>query len=243
MVRYLLILIYCTFLHAYNYQILDPSFSFIFETDSIIVGQDSIGSFEGTLYNLSENEIDLEIARLINFSNTGWSSSICIDAICYNQSIDNISVSLAIGDSIKCGVLAWTNGIGSDYIQLKLIDSYNTNNNMLVNINFLALYAVTIDNDSLNANTIKILSCYPNPFNSSILFKYKIRNRSHASLDIYDAIGQKVKSLFEGVLEAGNHVTKWDGNNGFNKPLPSGVYFLRMQSGEFNMIKKITLIK
>ena len=241
--RYLFILIYGSFLYANNNQILDSSFSFIFETDIIIVGQDSIGSFEGTLYNLSENEIDLDIARLNNFLNTDWSSSICIDAICYNQSVDSISFSIAAGDSTKCGVLAWTNGIGSDSIQLKLIESNNTNNYMLVNINFLAQYAVSIDNDFLNTNTIKILSCYPNPFNQSILLKYKIEERNHVRLIIYDALGKKVKSLVEEVQEAGNYYTKWDGNNKFNQPLPSGAYFLMMHLGESHLIKKITLIK
>ena len=240
---YLFILIYSSFLYANNNQILDSSFSFIFDTDSIIVGQDLIGSFEGTLYNLSENEIDLEIARLINFSNTDCSSSICIDSICYNQSIDSISVSIAAGDSTKCGILAWTNGIGSDYIQLKLIESANTNNNILVNINFLAQYAVSIDNDCLNSNTIKILSCYPNPFNPSILFKYKIEKRNYVRLDIYNVLGKKVKSLVEEVQEAGIYYKEWDGNNGFNKPSPSGAYFLKMQSGEYHLIKKVTLIK
>ena len=126
---YLFILIYGSFLYANGNQILDSSFSFIFETDSIIVGQDSIGSFEGTLYNLSENEIDLEIARLINFSNTDWTSSICIDSTCYSQSIDSVTISIAAGDSTTCGVLAWTNGIGSDYLQLKLIDHNKQNTN------------------------------------------------------------------------------------------------------------------
>ena len=240
---YLLILIYGSFLYANNNQILNSSISFIFETDSIIVGQDSIGSFEGTLYNLSEYEIDLEIARLINFSNPDWSSSICIDAICYNQSIDSISLSIAAGDSTKCGVLAWTNGMGSDSIQLKLIESDNTNNSMLVNINFLAQYDLSINHEYPNANTIKILSCYPNPFNPSILLKYKIGNRNYVQLDIYNILGKKVKSLVDEVHEVGNYYTKWDGNNRFNKPLPSGAYFLRMQSGEYHLIKKVTLIK
>ena len=232
-----------SFLHANNNQILDSSFSFIFDSDSIIVGQDSVGLFEGTLYNLSNNEINIEVARLIDFTNEDWNSSICIDSTCYSQSIDSLSVSITAGDSTTCGVLAWTNGIGSDSIQLRLIESDNTSNNILVNINFLAQYAVSIDNDSLNSNTIKILSCYPNPFNPSILFKYKIEKRNHVRLDIYNVLGKKVKSLVEEVQEAGNYYTKWNGNNGFNKPLPSGAYFLSMQSGEYHMIKKITLIK
>ena len=232
-----------SFIHANSNQILDSSFSFIFDSDSIIVGQDSVGLFEGTLYNLSNNEINIEVARLIDFTNEDWNSSICIDSTCYSQSIDSLSVSITAGDSTKCGVLAWTNGIGSDSIQLILIESDNTSNNILVNINFLAQYAVSIDNDSLNSNIIKILSCYPNPFNPSILFKYKIEKRNHVRLDIYNLLGKKVKSLVEEVQEAGNYYTKWDGNNGFNKPLPTGVYFLMMQSGEYHLIKKVTLIK
>ena len=241
--RYLFIFIYVSFLFANNNQILNSSFSFIFETDSITVGQDSIGSFGGTLYNLSEDEIDLEIARLINFSITGWSSSICIDEVCYNQSIDSIPVSIAAGDSTKCGVLAWTNGVGSDSIQLKVLDPFNISNNILVNINFLAQYDLNIDHGYLNANTTKVLSCFPNPFNPSILLEYKIGERNHVRLDVYNVLGKKVKSLVEEVQEAGNYYTKWDGNNAFNKPLPSGAYFLRMQSGEYYVIKKITLLK
>jgi len=232
-----------SFLNANNNQILDSSFSFIFDSDSIIVGQDSVGLFEGTLYNLSNNEINIEVARLIDFTNEDWNSSICIDSTCYSQSIDSISVSITAGDSTKCGVLAWTNGIGSDSIQLRLIESDNTRNNILININFLAQYVVSIDNDSLNSNTIKILSCYPNPFNPSILFKYKIEKRNYVRLDIYNVLGKKVKSLVEGFQEAGNYYTKWDGKNGFNKPLPSSAYFLRMQLGEYHLIKKVTLIK
>ena len=230
-------------LHANNNRILDSSFSFIFDSDSIIVAQDSVGLFEGTLYNLSNDEINIEVARLIDFTNEDWNSSICIDSTCYSQLIDSLSVSITAGDSTKCGVLAWTNGMGSDSIQLRLIESDNTSNNILVNINFLAQYAVSIDNDSLNSNTIKILSCYPNPFNPLILFKYKIEKRNHVRLDIYNVLGKKVKSLVEEFQEAGNYYTKWDGKNEYNRPLPSGAYFLSMQSGEHHIIKKITLIK
>ena len=113
-----------SFLHANNNQILDSSFSFIFDSDSIIVGQDSVGLFEGTLYNLSNNEINIEVARLIDFTNEDWNSSICIDSTCYSQSIDSVTVSIAAGDSTTCGVLAWTSGVGSDYIQLKIVELF-----------------------------------------------------------------------------------------------------------------------
>ena len=162
---------------------------------------------------------------------------------CYNQSVDSVTASIAAGDSITCGVLAWTSGVGSDYIQIKIVELFNISNNISVNINFLAQYDLKIDNEYPNANNIKILSCFPNPFNPSILLEYKVVKRNHVRLDVYNILGKKVKSLVEEVHENGNHYTKWDGNNGFNKPVPSGAYFLSMQSGEYLIIKKITLIK
>ena len=52
-----------------------------------------------------------------------------------------------------------------------------------------------------------------------------------------------MKSLVEEVQKVWNYYTKWDGNNRFKQPLPSGAYFLRMQSNEHHLIKKVTLIK
>ena len=232
-----------SFLYTNNNQILDSSFSFIFDSDSINVGQDSVGLFEGTLYNLSNNEINIEVARLIDFTNQDWSSSICIDSTCYSQSIDSVTVSIAAGDSTTCGVLAWTNGVGSDHIQLKIVELFNISNNISVNIDFLTQYDLNIDDEYPIANNIDILSCFPNPFNPSILLEYKIGKRNCVRLDVYNILGKKVKSLVEEIQEAGNYYTKWDGNNRFNQPLPSGAYFLKIQSGEDHMIKKITMIK
>ena len=232
-----------SFLHANNNQILDSSFSFTFDSDTIIVGPDSVGLFEGILYNHSNNEINIKVARLIDFTNEDWNSSICIDSICYSQSIDSVIVSIAEGDSTTCGVLAWTNGVGSDHIQLKIVELFNISNNISVNINFLTQTDLNIDDKYPVANSIDILSCFPNPFNPSILLEYKIEKRNHVQLDVYNILGKNVKSLVKEVQEAGNYNTKWDGNNRFNKQLPSGAYFLKIQSGEYYMIKKITLIK
>ncbi len=232
-----------SFIYANNNQILDSSFSFIFDSDSIIVGQDSVGLFEGRLHNLSNNEINIEVVRLIDFTNEDWNSSICIDSTCYNQSIDSVTVSIAAGGSITCGVLAWTSGVGSDNIILKIVELFNLSNNISVNINFLAQYDLNMDDEYPNGNNVKILSCFPNPFNPSILLKYKIGKRNNVRLDVYNILGKKVKSLVEEVQESGNYYIKWNGNDGVNKPLPSGAYFLKIQSGEYHMIKKITLLR
>ena len=53
---YVLILILFSYSFAFDDHVLDQTFSFMFETDSIIIGQDSIGLFEGILYNNLKNK-------------------------------------------------------------------------------------------------------------------------------------------------------------------------------------------
>ena len=56
------------------------------------------------LYNHSNSDIALGIVRTMDFNNEGWSSSMCIDALCYNQTIDSISVFVPIGQSTMLSV-------------------------------------------------------------------------------------------------------------------------------------------
>ena len=241
--KYVLILILFSYSFAYDDQVLDPTFSFIFETDSIIIGQDSIGLFEGKLYNNSINDITIGVIRTINFTIEDWNSSICIDAVCYNQSIDSISVLIAAGDSTICGVFASTNGVGSDEIQLKLFELSDLSNSVLVDINFSVQYEVSIDNENLHANSIEIISCYPNPFNPYITLSYKIEKKDYVYLGIYNLLGEKVRSLVANFKEPGYHFVKWNGKDELNKHVSSGTYFLVLEVEGAHLTKNITVIK
>ena len=240
--KYLLIFIFTSYLFAYN-KVLDPPFSFIFESDSIIIGNDSVGSFEGILHNNSINDISIGVVRTINFVSEDWISSICIDAVCYNQSIDSISVLIAAGQSTICGVFASTNGVGSDEIQLKLFELSDQNNSMLVDINFAVQYDVSIDNENLHANSIEIISCYPNPFNPYITLTYKIEKNDYVDLVIYNLLGEKVRSLVSDFNESGNYFVKWNGKNEFNERVASGAYIFALKVDGTYLTKKVTFIK
>ena len=241
--KYVLILILFSYSFAFDDQALDQTFSFIFETDSIIIGQDSIGLFEGKLYNNSINDITIGVIRTINFVSENWISSICIDAVCYNQSIDSISVLIAAGDSTICGVFASTNGVGSDEIQLKLFELSDLSNSVLVDINFSVQYEVSIDNENLHANSVEIISCYPNPFNPYITLSYKIEKKNYVHLGIYNLLGEKVRSLVANFKEPGYHFVKWNGKDELNKLVASGPYFLVLEVEGTYIIKNITFIK
>ena len=68
-----------------------------------------------------------------------------------------------------------------------------------------------------------LLQNYPNPFNPSTMIKYDISKPARVRLDIYNALGQSVKSVDEGMQAPGEYNNFFNGSN-----LPSGVYFYRL---------------
>jgi len=84
---------------------------------------------------------------------------------------------------------------------------------------------------------------YPNPFNPNTTIKFALPVASEVELNIYNILGQKVKSLVGGHLEAGYYSLVWDGTNSGGVAVASGVYFYRIKAGEFTQSKKMILIK
>lgn len=79
---------------------------------------------------------------------------------------------------------------------------------------------------------------YPNPFNPSTMISYSIPEAGFVSLKLYDVLGNEIKSLVNAQQEAGQYEFAFDAS-GF----ASGVYYYRLQSGEFTSTKKLMLMK
>jgi len=84
---------------------------------------------------------------------------------------------------------------------------------------------------------------YPNPFNPSTVLEYEIPQNGWVSLEIYNVLGQKVRQLLADHLERGHHRITWDGKDDNGEDLANGVYFYRLQAGEFTETKKMILLK
>ena len=79
---------------------------------------------------------------------------------------------------------------------------------------------------------------YPNPFNSKTLIRYNLPEASEVTISIYDILGRKVETLVQGEQPAGYYQVVWDGKN-----QSSGMYFYRIQAGEYAETRKMVLIK
>ena len=79
---------------------------------------------------------------------------------------------------------------------------------------------------------------YPNPFNPTTTIRYSLPRRAHVTLSVFNTLGQQVAQLINGERAAGNHEVQFSPSG-----LASGVYFYRIQSGEFVETRKLVLLR
>jgi hypothetical protein len=79
---------------------------------------------------------------------------------------------------------------------------------------------------------------YPNPFNPTTTIKYDLPIDAHVTLKLYDVLGREVLTLVNEQAKAGYHSTTLDASR-----LSSGVYFYRIQAGQFSQTKKLILVR
>ena len=83
-----------------------------------------------------------------------------------------------------------------------------------------------------------ILNNYPNPFNPTTTINITVEIRHATSLNVYDINGRLIDLVFQGELEIGTHEFQWEGTN-----YSSGIYFIKMQSGDYVQTRKMILLK
>ena len=84
---------------------------------------------------------------------------------------------------------------------------------------------------------------YPNPFNPATVIEYALPKTSEVNIEIYNVLGQKVRHLVDELQEPGYKKIYWDGKDDQGNELSSGVYFYRIQAGDFVETRKMTLLK
>lgn len=106
---------------------------------------------------------------------------------------------------------------------------------------------LTIDPNILHANEYSLSQNYPNPFNPSTTISFDLPYETAVSLEIFNVLGQKVRTLLNNRTLEGrvNHSVQWNGLNDRGQRVPSGMYFYRISSAgqEFVQTKKMILLK
>ncbi|MCK4698884.1 MAG: T9SS type A sorting domain-containing protein, partial [Bacteroidales bacterium] len=98
-----------------------------------------------------------------------------------------------------------------------------------------------IEDDQLSVSDFQLRN-YPNPFNpeTTIFFDLTAEDAKGAEIGIYNIKGQKIKQLS---AISGQQSVIWDGTDGNNQPVSSGIYFYKLRSGDFQKTRKMILLK
>lgn len=143
----------------------------------------------------------------------------------YNGSGNNIDlandIELDNQGNVYVGGRSWNTTNADDYITIKYSEVTGVENSE----NSLA------DNFVLNQNC-------PNPFNPSTNIQFRIPNSEFVNLKVYDVLGNEVTTLVDEFLPAGSYDTEFSAQG-----LTSGIYFYKLQAGNFVETKKMLLLK
>ena len=84
---------------------------------------------------------------------------------------------------------------------------------------------------------------YPNPFNPETTIKYALPEAVDVRLDIYNMLGQMVRTMVADNQSPGRYVVRWDATDDSGNALSTGIYFYRLRAGDFLETKKMLLLK
>ncbi len=83
----------------------------------------------------------------------------------------------------------------------------------------------------------------PNPFNPTTTIDFYIDKPTDVRLEVFNVLGELVKTLVDRSMDTGQHSVIWDGSDGQGDKMASGVYFYRLKTGSGSLTKKMVLLK
>ncbi len=209
------------------------------------------------------------VCSKISFVNslTGWASG---DEIIKTTNGGNSWISLQLnGPDLKCQFIDANNGwaksdvgpiykttngglnwhsqvdLGIGYSNIECMQFINSQTGWMVGYDGLII-KTTSGGEVVSLNNISstlpkefsVLQNYPNPFNPSTVIRFQIASNNFVKLVIYDVLGREVAKLVNQQMQPGSYSVDWDASN-----YSSGVYFYKLEAGDYTQTRKMVLIK
>ncbi|MCP4704511.1 MAG: T9SS type A sorting domain-containing protein, partial [candidate division Zixibacteria bacterium] len=99
------------------------------------------------------------------------------------------------------------------------------------------------EHGSIIPDQFQLSQNYPNPFNPTTMIEYNVPTRSDVSIEIFNIVGQKIRSLVNETKMAGKYEVIWDGDDSKGDRVSSGIYFYRFETDNHIETKKMLLLK
>jgi hypothetical protein len=98
---------------------------------------------------------------------------------------------------------------------------------------------VTSTSDEIPSSSFTVSPGFPNPFTESTQFTIQLNEGSRLAISIFDVSGRVVRRLVSEFRQAGDHRFSWDGMGQTGRPVPSGLYFIRLSTSDDSHVMKV----
>ena len=192
---------------------------------------------------------------------TIWSQLIPVELVSFNASVNENTVSLSWTTATELnnsGFEVERALLGSEFEKIGFVSGYGTSTEThsysfvdqslaagsyayrlkQVDLDGSYEYSNIVNVDILTPVEFELSQNYPNPFNPSTTIKFVIPEATMVTLRVFNALGEEVALLVDRLMESGIHQVNFEAIG-----LNSGMYFYRIQAGDFNQVKKMTFLK
>lgn len=162
---------------------------------------------------------------------------------CYSQSSASFHLkrwSISNGGSVvhSSNFILKESAIGGFGVGESLSNSYALNGGMLI---------TTVEDSNLARSLLPkmflLQQNYPNPFNPTTTIQYTLPKRTEVTIQIFNPLGQMVRTFDETLQQPGSYQVIWDGKDSQGHQVPSGFYFYRIIADGFTDVRKMILLK
>jgi hypothetical protein len=191
----------------------------------------NLGQTTGVLSVYAELDVDanVEVLGITARAPQGWISA---------SKIENGKVTIAMAglEPLKDGSIA--------YLSLRIINK-EANATIFGNANLNDGYSAALNSVTVREipTEFALSQNYPNPFNPTTSIKFAIPENANVQLNVYNMLGQKVRTIMDGMQDAGYYTVNWDGTNDLGSKVSSGIYIYRISAGKYNATMKMNLLK
>lgn len=102
---------------------------------------------------------------------------------------------------------------------------------------------VSVESTDSNPTSFTLEQNFPNPFNPITTIHYYVPFDSQVKIIIYDLMGREVNTVVNDYMAIGNHIIQWNGRDDLGQLVSGGIYFYKLQAGDFTQTKKMLLMK
>ncbi|MBN2412799.1 PKD domain-containing protein [candidate division KSB1 bacterium] len=168
--------------------------------------------------NKTSGIVDIAMARLVGKENNPQVSGSGVIACFEFERID-----LTAGSTIELKEADFRSAANKKFFQFEQIDIH------LDGMNLPKTYALSRN--------------FPNPFNHSTQLEYSLPKTSFVTIEIFNILGQPVRTLVDSKMDPGTYRIIWDGKNNSGLEVVSGIYFVRMKSNSFKKVREMLFLK